>query len=134
MAQSLAPLKRKNNFHSLIFLKILEAKGLLNLNDIIFNPYKQDNTNLTFIKSSLPIVTPTLSEQKLLTKELMTNELNSKKTVEIKNPVLIENSENNSYIDKFTLSNLEDGDHKKDIKNFKNVLNTYFPRGRKISD
>jgi hypothetical protein len=134
MAQSLAPLKRKNNFHSLIFLKILEAKGLLNLDDIIFNPYKQDNTYLTFIKSSLPIVTPNLSEQNLLTKELMTKELNNKKTVEIKNPVLIENSENNSHINKITLSNLEDGDHKKDIKIFKNVLNTYFPRGRKISD
>lgn len=53
IAQSLAPLKRKDNFHSLIFLKILEAKGFLNLDQGLGMKKFKDFTNLTSIPNSI---------------------------------------------------------------------------------
>jgi hypothetical protein len=111
MVQSLAPLKRKNNFHSLIFFKILKAKKLLNTSKYIMNYpliknyYNKDNTNLIDFNNS------TIGN-------------NFESNNKVISPTVIINSKLNNIVNE--ASDLKD--------NKQNRLVTYFPGGRLIRD
>lgn len=62
IAQSLAPLKKKDEYYSLIFIKILKTRGFLDLKNKIKASH-QFNTKLTLTRSGLPTTTSQAARQ-----------------------------------------------------------------------
>jgi hypothetical protein len=124
LVQSLAPLKRKDNFHSLIFFKILEAKNLLKVNTL--NNNVNYNTPNNKGGRNYPIIKDIYKKDKSIFTDLKDPALLNISNYKAK-PIEISKSSKFNNID-IEASNFRE----KKIK--QNRLVTYFPGGRLIRD